>query len=109
MRTTGLWVKRGVAVLAVSGLATAAFLPSASAAPKVMKKKTLASGVTYEVISDTSIPIRMYVLTFDPKTPATLDLVLSGSQIGTFARTSTMGANANALAAVNGDLNDWPG
>jgi hypothetical protein len=51
----------------------------------------------------------MYVLTLDPKTPATLDLILSGAQIGTFARTSAMATNAGALGAVNGDLNDWPG
>jgi hypothetical protein len=104
-----MWVKRGVAVLAVSGLAMGAWLPSALAAPKVVKKKALASGVTYRQINDTAIPIRMYVLTFSPKTPATLDVVLSGAQIGTFARTSTMATNTGALAAVNGDLNDWPG
>ena len=104
-----MWVKRGVAVLLLAGLTAAAASPSAIAAPKVVKRKTLAAGVTYEQINDTAIPIRMYVLTLDPKTPATLDLVLSGSQIGTFAKTSTMAANAGALGAVNGDLNDWPG
>jgi len=109
MRTTGVWVKRGVAVLLLAGLAAASMMPGAIAAPSVAKKKTLAAGVTYEQINDASIPIRMYVLKLDPKTPATLDLVLSGSQIGTFAKTSTMAANAGALGAVNGDLNDWPG
>src|SRR5215212_4307571 len=109
MRTTGVWVKRGVGVLVVCGLLSAGTISSALATPKVVKKKALASGVTYEQIDDTSIPIRMYVLVFTPKTPATLDVVLSAPQIGTFARTSTMAANVGALAAVNGDLNDWPG
>ena len=86
-------------MLLLAGLTAAAASPSAIAAPKVVKRKTLAAGVTYEQINDTAIPIRMYVLTLDPKTPATLDLVLSGSQIGTFAKTSTMAANAGALGS----------
>ncbi|MEP6759065.1 MAG: phosphodiester glycosidase family protein [Actinomycetota bacterium] len=73
-----------------------------------MTKKTLAPGVVYQQINDTAIPARLYVLTFDAGTAATLDDVLSSSQIGTFQRTSYMGTNVGALAAVNGDLNDWP-
>jgi hypothetical protein len=99
---------RAVTVLATSGLAIGGLASSAAATPKVMVKKTLASGVTYEQITDTSVPIRLYVVMFDAGTPATLDLTLASPQIGTFQRTSAMAANAGALAAVNGDLNDWP-
>jgi len=98
-----------VAVLLFWVLAGALVAPPASAAPRVVKKKRLAPGVVYEQLNDTTVPVRMYVLKLRPKTPATLDLVLSNSQIGTFAKTSTMAAGAGALAAVNGDLNDWPG
>ena len=80
-----------------------------SASPKVVTKKTLAPGVVYQQINDSATPLRMYVLTFDAGTAATIDDVLSAPQIGTFQRTSSMAANAGALAAVNGDLNDWPG
>ena len=99
---------QAVAGLAIAGLAVGGLAPSAAATPKVVVKKTLASGVTYQQINDAAVPIRLYVVTFDPGTPATLDMVLSGSQIGTFQKTSVMGANAGALAAINGDLNDWP-
>jgi len=108
MRTTGVWTRRGAAVLAVSALAMVIGAQGASASQKVVTKKTLAPGVLYQQINDGAIPLRMYVLTFDAGTAATLDDVLSSSQIGTFQRTSSMGANVGALAAVNGDLNDWP-
>jgi len=108
MRTTRVWTRRGAAVLAVSALAMAIGVPGASATQKVVTKKTLAPGVVYQQINDGAIPLRMYVLTFDAGTAATIDDVLSSSQIGTFQRTSTMATNVGALAAVNGDLNDWP-
>ena len=74
-----------------------------------MTRKRLAPGVVYRQINDAAIPIRMYELTFAAGTPATIDDVLSSSQIGTFQRTSSMASTTGALAAVNGDLNDWPG
>lgn len=69
----------------------------------------MAPGVKYKQISDTSYPIRMYVLKFRAKTKATLDNVLSASPISMAKKTSEMATSAGALAAVNGDLNDWPG
>jgi hypothetical protein len=102
-------VKRAVAVVAVTALTVGLAAGSAAATPKVITRKTLAPGVVYQQITDTAVPYRVYAVEFDPTTPATLDSVLSGSQIGTFTRTSTMGANAGALASINGDLNDWPG
>ncbi len=104
-----MWVKRGVAVLAVWGMALGMGAHGASAFPKVITKKTLAPGVVYQQISDTAVPYRVYTVEFDPAQPATLNTVLSATQIGTFARTSTMATSAGALAAINGDLNDWPG
>ena len=109
MWTTGVWTRRGAAVLAVSALVMAIGAQGASATPKVVTKKTLAPGVVYQQINDSATPLRMYVLTFDAGTAATIDDVLSASQIGTFQRTSSMATSAGALAAVNGDLNDWPG
>jgi hypothetical protein len=96
-------------VVAVSAILIAIGAQGASASQKVVTKKTLAPGVVYRQINDGAIPLRMYVLTFDAGTAATIDDVLSSSQIGTFQRTSSMAANVGALAAVNGDLNDWPG
>ena len=96
-------------VLATAAVVAGAVGPAASAAPAVVTKKTLAPGVVYQQINDPAIPIRYYVVTFDPGTKATLDGVLSSPQIGTFQRTSAMAASVGALAAINGDLNDWPG
>jgi len=104
-----MWAKRGVAVLAVWAVSLGTGAQHASAAPKVITKKTLAPGVVYQQITDTAVPYRVYTVEFDPVQPATFDTVLSASQIGTFARSSTMAANVGALAAINGDLNDWPG
>jgi len=108
MRGTRVW-SVGVAALVASAIVLGLGAPSASASPQVVARKVLATGVVYQQLNDGAYPIRMYVVTFDPGTRATLDGVLSGSQIGSFQRTSAMGTSVGALAAVNGDLNDWPG
>ena len=82
---------------------------AASAAPVVVTRKHLAPGVTYKQISDSSYPIRMYVVKFRPGTRATLDGLLSASPISMAKKTSDMATGVGALAAINGDLNDWPG
>ena len=109
MRTTRVWARRGTATLTIAALALVIAGPGASASQKVVTKRTLAPGVVYRQINDGAIPLRMYVLTFDAGTAATIDDVLSSGQVGVFQRTSSMAANVGALAAVNGDLNDWPG
>ena len=109
MRATRVWTKRGVVVLVVSALTMTIGAQGASASPKVVTRKRLAPGVVYRQINDAAIPTRMYELTFAAGTAATIDDVLSSAQIGTFQRTSSMAATTGALAAVNGDLNDWPG
>jgi hypothetical protein len=82
---------------------------SAAATPTVVDHKHLAPGVTYERIDDPSIPIHTFVLIFHPGTAATLDQVLSADTAGTYKQTSIMGAQAGAIAAINGGLNSSPG
>lgn len=82
---------------------------TAVAKPKVVARRKLAPGVKYVKMVDASEPVTLYVLRFRPGTKATLDDVLAAKQISAPALTSTMAKRAHALAAVNGDLNDWPG
>jgi hypothetical protein len=88
-----------VAVVAASllvGLST----QGAQAAGRTVTKRTLAPGVVYETITDTSYPAREYVLLYDgAAATAALDQVLSSQQIGTFQKTSVISANAGAIAA----------
>jgi hypothetical protein len=81
----------------------------AFAAPTIVDRVELANGVVYKRIDDPSIPIHTFVLIFKPGTPATLDQVLSGDQIGTYKKTSVMAAGVGALGAINGGLNSSPG
>jgi len=97
-----------VAVVAAS-LLVGLGMQGAQAAGRTVTKRTLAPGVVYETITDTSYPAREYVLLYDGSAAtAALDQVLSSQQIGTFQKTSVMSANAGAIAGINGDLNDWP-
>jgi len=95
-------------VVAVVASTVCGMSGAASASPRVLVSKALAKGVTYRALYDGTLPVHMYALEFKPGTRATLDTVLSGAQIGTFARTSTMGTHAGALAAINGDFFTWP-
>jgi hypothetical protein len=95
--------------LAAASLLVGLGMQGAQAAGRIVTKRTLAPGVVYETITDTSYPAREYVLLYDgAAASAALDQVLSSQQIGTFQKTSVMSANAGAIAGVNGDLNDWP-
>jgi hypothetical protein len=97
---------RGVAVIAVLALAVAGLLaPGASAAlpRRTSSTQTLAPGLTLTRIN-TSEPMQIRVLTIDPARAVTVDLASAGSEFGSYARPSTIGANHNALAAVNGDF-----
>ncbi|HJX06611.1 MAG TPA: hypothetical protein VJ736_00945, partial [Actinomycetota bacterium] len=109
MRTTWVRQKRVAAALAAASLLVGLGMQGAQATGRTVTKKTLAPGVVYELISDSSYPAREYVLLYDGvSASARIDDVLSAPQIGTFLRTSVMSANAGAIAGVNGDLNDWP-
>jgi hypothetical protein len=109
MRTTRVWRKRGAAASAAAILILGLGMQGAQASARTVSKKALATGVVYELITDTSYPAREYVLLYDGGVAsAALDQVLSAPQVGTFQKTSVMAANAGAIAGVNGDLNDWP-
>src|SRR4051794_9776895 len=109
MRTTRGWRKRGAAASAAAILILGLVMQGAQASARTVSKKALATGVVYELITDTSYPAREYVLLYDGGVAsAALDQVLSAPQVGTFQKTSVMAANAGAIAGVNGDLNDWP-
>src|SRR5215213_4592266 len=101
--------KRSIVVLVGSAMILVLGGQMASAGPKVVVRKTLAPGVKYRKLKDKALPVTMYVLRFSPGTNATLDDVLSTSQISAPELTSSMAVGAGAIAAVNGDLNDWPG
>jgi hypothetical protein len=100
---------RRPAVVTAAALCVLLLAPAAHATQVVVTRERLAPGVVYRNINDPSIPIRMYVVAFDPGTVATLDQVLSASTIGTYTKTSVMGSRAGALVAINGDLNSSPG
>jgi hypothetical protein len=109
MWTTWAAARRVAGALAVTAIVMAITVQAASAAPATVVKKRLAPGVTYKALVDNALPVHMYVLKFRRGTKATLDGVLSSSPISYARKTSDMGASVGALAAVNGDLNDWPG
>jgi hypothetical protein len=109
MRTTRVWRNRGAVAVLAASLLVGLGMQGAKAAGRTVTKRTLAPGVVYETITDTSYPAREYVLLYDGSAAtAALDQVLSSQQIGTFQKTSVMSANAGAIAGINGDLNDWP-
>src|SRR4051812_34421815 len=110
MRTTRVWRNRGAAAVAAASLVVGLGMQGAQAAGRSITKKTLAPGVVYEVISDSSYPAREYVLLYDGGVAsAALDQVLSAPQVGTFQRTSAMSASAGAVAGGNGELGGGPG
>jgi hypothetical protein len=109
MWATGSAAKRVAGVLAVTAIVIGIASQAALATPSVVTKKRLAPGVKYKAIVDNSYPIRMYELKFRGGTKATLDGVLASNPISYARTTSAMASSARALAAVNGDLNDWPG
>jgi hypothetical protein len=105
----GQGIGRLVCVLGVLAIVLALSSQAASATPKIVRRKTLRPGVRYLKIRDEALPVSMYVLKFRPGTKATLDFLLSSNPISEYKTTSQMAIGAGAVAAVNGDLNDWPG
>jgi hypothetical protein len=93
--------------------AVASASPASAAHPRLTSSTdTLAPGLTLTEINDNSDPQhpeQIRILTIDPSKPVTLDLTLAGSTLPGRARTSTMGADNHALAAINGDFNVDPG
>ncbi len=96
----------GAAAIAVLGLLLAGLAaPGASAAPprRTSSTQNLAPGLTLTRIN-TSEPMQIRVLTIDPAKAVSVDLASASSTFGSYARPSTIGANHNALAAINGDF-----
>src|SRR5262249_39829291 len=107
--TTRVWRSRGAAALAAATLLVGLGIQGAQATGRVVTKKNLAPGVVYEQITDSSYPIREYVLLYDGSgANGAIDQAWSSPQIGTPQRTSVISANAGAIAGVNGDLTVWP-
>ena len=88
--------------------------PGAGAVAKAAKavtttSKKVAPGVILKTIHDPTGPYVVHELVIDPTKAITIDVVTAGTQMGYWARTSTMGANAGAIAAIDGDFSVWPG
>ena len=93
----------------IAALAALSSLPpapaGASPAPALRKQtSTLAPGVTYTRITDSSIPLRTYVVTLDPSRAASLDVEAAGSTFGRYSPTSSIASAEGALAGINGDF-----
>jgi hypothetical protein len=95
---------------ALIGLAVPAAVATTGAAPatarpvaRTTSTTTIAPGLTLTKIN-TADPMQIRVLTIDPSKPVTVDVATAGSTFGSYARPSTIGANHNALAAINGDF-----
>ncbi len=86
-------------VLAVTAGANAAVPSTAS-----VTRKVLAPGVVYRRIVDPAGPWIVHMLKVDPGSSATVDPVLAGSTVGSYATTSSIGIGAGAIAAINGDF-----
>ena len=104
-----------MSLVATVGL-LAAVVPSAPASAARSRLTTsteqIAPGLVLTRINDNSDPQhpeQIRILTVDPSKPLTLDLTLAGSSLPGRARTSTMGQDNQALAAINGDFNVDPG
>jgi hypothetical protein len=76
---------------------------TARTASRTRSTTTIAPGLTLTKIN-TSDPMQIRVLTIDPSKPVTVDVATAGGTFGSYARPSTIGANRNALAAINGDF-----
>ena len=120
MRGMGLSARWGAAIGAaaiVGSLLTPAAVASDAGTPAIVKtpstltttSKKLAPGIVLKTIHDPSGPYIVHELVIDPTKALSIDVVTAGTEMGYWARTSTMGANAGAIAAINGDFSVWPG
>lgn len=103
-----VWVRRVARAAIAACVAGTLLIAGSSVASAATTTTTLAPGLTYRRITDPAGPWIIHVLTIDPAKAVTLDPVTAGPA-GSWARTSTMGSRAGALAAVNGDFSVWPG
>jgi uncharacterized protein YigE (DUF2233 family) len=94
-----------VALTVLTGSASAFGTEPAGAS---VVKVVLAPGVTMTKITLSSGPVRIRVLTIDPRKAAMVTSTLAGQTFGQLATVSSMGQAHGAVAAVNGDYGVWP-
>lgn len=105
-----MWVRRVVSAALAAGVVGSMLIAGSPAASAATSKSTkVAPGLTYTRITDPSGPWIIHVLRIDPARAVAVDPVTASSSGGGYARTSTMGSRAGALAAVNGDFAMYPG
>jgi len=78
-------------------------IPSAARGPI-----PIAPGVTYEAFVDEGIPLRYYVLRFDPLGGSSLKAVPAGMRLPATSSTVPLLQNEQAVAGINGDFLDLP-
>ena len=72
----------------------------------IVKKRTIAPGLTYTKITERQIPRRTYILRMQPSKAVTLDLALATASLPSRRTVQEIARANDALAAVNGDFTD---
>ncbi len=94
----------------VAGLVTSSVLGGAvgtqAAIPSgaTVTKRTIAPGVVYQKIVDPAGPWEIFVVKIAPGSTPTVDTVLAGNTMGSYAKTSVIAQSVGAIAAINGDF-----
>lgn len=118
-RTTSRSVSVGAAVFLISSSALALTTPARGQNPSVVAtvnreravssaRTAISPGVKYETLR-VSGPNRVFMLTINPASAATMDVTTAGWRLPKFAQVSTMASRTTAVAAVNGDFGLPPG
>jgi len=96
-----------VAILAIALVGSSlgsASAPARSRGRFERRASDVAPGITYTRIVDERGPNRLFLLTIDPSTAATIEVALSQRRLAGVAPTSAIARRRGALAAVNGDF-----
>ncbi|MDT7546695.1 MAG: hypothetical protein QOE99_2805 [Actinomycetota bacterium] len=87
----------------VSGHYTTAQFGRAGDSPLLRRTPGLAPGVTHRVVHDGAGPFTENIATIDLSAASSPDAVLAGNRLRGLAATSTIGRQAGAVLAINGD------
>lgn len=79
---------------------TQAAIPSGAS----VTRRTIAPGVVYQKIVDPAGPWEIFVVKIAPESTPTVDPVLAGNTMGSYAKTSVIAQSVGAIAAINGDF-----
>ena len=101
------WVLAVSPTSAAGASQTGTSADSPAAFPAGRRAVRIAPGVTYQVIVDRKIPLRSYVLRFDPDGGASLEAVPAGMTLPATSRTVSMLKGEQAVAGINGDFVSW--